>query len=209
MAEETGARRWCMLRMSGQRTLAVCRALTSLGYDAWTPQLVLRRRRPRSKKMIEIDAAILPTFVFLRADLLPDLHRLMATPGAPLPAFSIFTYAGRVPLVGDAAMQSLRAEEARAAAAHEAVRQREQLLAERSKRQQQRAALRASARTYGPGDAVTINQPAFTGMTGIVERGIGKSAVVKLGGALTVTIEAWLLAPAGVNGEHALMGTAA
>ncbi|WP_203310483.1 hypothetical protein [Sphingomonas beigongshangi] len=209
MVEEAGARRWCMLRMSGQRTLAVCRALTTLGYDAWTPQIIVRRRRPRSKKTIEIDAAILPTFVFLRADLLHDLYRLMAQPGPGLPAFSIFTYAGRVPLVGDAAMRALRDEEARAAAAHEAVRQREKLLADRTAEQRQRAALRAGARTYQTGERVTIAQPAFAGMTGIVERGMGKAAIVNLGGSISVTIEAWLLEPAGVNREHALVGAAA
>ena len=207
--QDSAVRRWCILRTAGPRTLPLCRALTSLGYDAWAPQLTIRRRRPRSKQTIEIDAPILPTFVFLRSDLLGDLYRLMALPTSPLPAFRLFTYAGRVPLIGEAQMRSLRQEEANEQAKRSALLERERLIAERSQRHRERAMLRASARTYEAGDRVTVTQPAFAGMTGVVERGAGKAAVVNLGGSITVTIEAWLLEPVGVKGEHTLMGAAA
>jgi ribosomal protein L21E len=207
--QDGAVQRWCILRTAGPRTLPLCRALVSLGYDAWAPQLTIRRRRPRSKQTIEIDAPILPTFVFLRSNLLGDLYRLMALPTSPLPAFRLFTYAGRVPVIGEGQIQSLRQEETQEQAKRSAMLERERLISERSERHRERAALRASARTYEAGDRVTVTQPAFAGMTGVVERGAGKAAVVNLGGSITVTIEAWLLAPIGVNGEHIRMGAAA
>lgn len=209
--QEEGAavQRWCILRTAGPRTLPLCRALTSLGYDAWAPQLTIRRRRPRSKQTIEIDAPILPTFVFLRSDLLDDLYSLMALPTSPLPPFRLFTYSGRVPLIGEGQMRSLRQEEANEQVKHSALLERERLIAERSQRHRERAILRASAQTYEKGDRVTVTQPAFAGMTGVVERGLGKAAVVNLGGSITVTIEAWLLEPAGVKREQACKAAAA
>lgn len=149
--------------------------------------------------MTEIQAAILPTFVFLRAGQLNDVRRLHALPGSPLPAFSVLSHAGQVPLVSEAQIGALRDEEGRAAAAHKGVKDREARLAERSERQRQRAILRASAPTYVPGDRVRITEPAFAGMTGIVERGQGKAAVVNLGGSISLTIEAWLLEPVGTQ----------
>lgn len=189
------ARRWCILRTAGARTLPLAASLNAAGFDAWTPQLTIRRRRPRSKAMVELQAAILPTFVFLRSDRLDDLRRLAMRPGSALVQFSVLSHAGRVPLITDAQMATLRDEEDRAAAAHQVVKDREQRLAERSERQRKRATLRASAPSYAPGDQVRVLQPAFAGMTGFVERGVGKAVVVNLGGSISVTIEAWLLEP--------------
>lgn len=169
----------------------------------------IRRRRPRSKVMRELQAAILPTFVFLRADALDNLRRLIATSKSALPPFSVLSHAGRVPLVSERQMAALRAEEERSASAHQVVLEREARLAERNERQRQRAILRASAPTFEAGAKVRVTQPAFAGMTGIVERGQGKAAVVNLGGSISITIEAWLLESVGVNREHSLMGAAA
>jgi ribosomal protein L21E len=197
----TAAGRWCILRIAGPQTLPLAASLQRGDFKAWAPQMVIRRRRPRSKVMTEIQAAILPTFVFLQAGQLNDVRRLHALPGSPLPAFSVLSNAGRVPLVSEAQMAALRDEEQRACAAHQAVKDREARLAERSERQRQRAILRASAPTYAAGDRVRITEPAFAGMTGIVERGQGKAAVVNLGGSISLTIEAWLLEPVGASAE--------
>lgn len=193
--------RWCVLRTAGPRTLPLLAALLCAGLDVWTPQATIRRRRPRSKAMTELQAAILPTFVFLRAPQLDNVRQMRALPGSSLPPFSLLTHAGRVPLITGTQMAALRDEEQRAGAAHQAVKDREARLAERSERQRQRAILRASAPTYAPGDRVRITEPAFAGMTGIVERGQGKAAVVNLGGSISLTIEAWLLEPVGASAE--------
>lgn len=176
--------RWCILRTSGGRTLTLARSLVAAGIDAWTPMLVTKRRRPRSKATIELDAPILPTFVFARERHLPDLYRVLAAPRNPHPDFSIFRHAGRIPVISGAAMASLRAEEEREAS----VRTRE---AERSRL----SALKARGVVPPVGSVVRVPQMAFTGMTGVVEGARGRAALVNFGGGLTMTIDAWLLAP--------------
>ena len=176
--------RWCILRTSGGKTLTLARSLVAAGIDAWTPMLVTKRRRPRSKVQIEIDAPILPTFVFARAAHIPDLYRALAAPMNPHPAFSVMRHAGRIPLVGDSSMASLRAEEQAAADEHS-----------RKAERARRAKLKARGEVPPIGTVVRVKLVAFTGMTGVVEVAKGRAAVVNFGGGLTFTIEAWLLTP--------------
>ena len=201
--------RWCIQRTAGPRTLPLAASLIAAGFDAWAPQMTIRRRRPRSKTMTELQAAILPTFVFLSANGLDDLRRLVAMSPAAVPPFSVMSHAGRVPLISEWQMSALRAEEERAATAHKMIVDREARLAERNERQRQRAILRASAPTFEAGAKVRVTQPAFAGMTGIVERGQGTAAIVNLGGSISITSGAWILESVGVNREHLLMGAAA
>lgn len=53
----------------------------------------------------------LSTFVFARADGEPDLIPILALPVSPHPAFSIFRYAGGVPLIREGQVDSLRRAE--------------------------------------------------------------------------------------------------
>ena len=74
MGDISGASdRWCILRTSGARTLALADLLTRAGFEAWSPRKTLKRMKPGVKPRldgtrptIEIDTPILPTFVFAR-----------------------------------------------------------------------------------------------------------------------------------------------
>lgn len=185
MAEQAvGAQpaRYCIIRTAGAATLTVANALVAAGIAAWTPRAVIKRRRPRSKATVEREAPILPTFVFVPADYLPDLYRMLAAPVKPQPSFSIFRHAGRIPLVSAGQMVSLRVEEEQAADA--LLRERERARA---------VALRAATNVPPIGTRVRVPQVAFTGMTGVVEGGKGRAAVVNFGGGRTITVDAWLL----------------
>lgn len=153
------ALKWCILRTSPGRTLPLFRSLVEAGMDAWTPVEVLKRRRPRSKITLEIDAPILPTFVFAPASHLQDLMRLAAAPTGPHPAFSVFRHLDRVPLIEAGQIEGIRAEEQRG----------------------RRKAQQAQRRTFAPGQGVSVPEGPFAGMSGIVQEGDGKFALVAFG----------------------------
>lgn len=184
-ADEAGA--WCILRTSAGRTLALVRSLVEAKIDAWSPLEVRSRRRPRSKVRVEHEVAIVPSFVFVRADRLGELMAIAASPMNPHPAFSLFKHAGRVPLIPDREITSLRQAEQRAADA---------------RRKTQRKHLDAGAHvhlTEGPG----------AGLEGVVEQGgNGKFAKVSIGG-ITLKIATWLLQVDDVISGQPDIGTAA
>jgi hypothetical protein len=95
------AQRWCILRTSGGRTLALARSLSDAGLDVWTPVQSLTKRRGRTRERVAYDAPIMPTFVFARAQHLADLERIRELPAGTHPGFSIFRYLGRIPLISD------------------------------------------------------------------------------------------------------------
>lgn len=173
---------WLVLRTSAPRTLPLSRSLAAAGFDVWTPMVTTKRRLPRRKTKVERDAPILPTFVFARAYHLSDLLRARTRTPSPHPPFSVFHYFGRIPLIADGQMGSLRIEEERAALAYAKDKDRERL-----------AELKAKAKDFAVGESVTVPQSAFAGMTGVVESKKGKSAVIDFGGGKTITIGAWLL----------------
>ena len=140
------AKRWCILRTSPSRTLVVADYLTShdVGIEAWTPRRTFKRVKPGRCNLIdgkpptvEIDAPILPSFVFAPAR---DADRLLglASNEDPLrPAFSVFAYGGRIPFVGDRDVAGLRQAEAEALTALQLQRDAET--------RQERRRLRAAA----------------------------------------------------------------
>ena len=169
---------WCIVSTSPARTLPLAASLCAVGIDAWTPaQKVKRLARNGRKPHAEIDAPILPRFVFVRAAALPDLAAAVASPLSPHPAFSIFRYAGRIPLIGDREIAALRAMEEK---------ERERIaLAER----------KAKRPRFDKGQRVRCDEPSFTGLVGhVVEMREGK-AVVSFGGPFTFNIASWLLQP--------------
>lgn len=196
------SQRWCILRTSGSRTLALADSLTAAGLDAWTPRLTTRRRLPRSPAHREIVVPILTTFVFARAchrdELRAIIARRLLRSADQHPPFSIFEHAGRIPVIADDAIAGLRAEEDRATAAYKIITDREAASAEHNARRQRIAELRAGAPNYPVGARVTVPQVAFAGMTGVVERGKGKKPAVNFGGGVVIEIEAWLLEAAPV-----------
>jgi hypothetical protein len=195
---------WCILRTSGAKTLPLAESLTKAGFDVWTPKRTFRRALRvgrKNERKVEIDAPILPTFVFASAH---DLHSLAVAASAedsPHPSFSIFRYLGRIPLVGHASVVGLRDAER---AATEAIQmERDEDVRREARRvriamlkteQARRKALRSERRNFSEGASVTVAEmPALTGMTGVVLESDGKSALVWFGGLLTMNIEAWRL----------------
>jgi hypothetical protein len=107
--------RWCILRTSGARTLALADSLTQAGFEAWSPRKTLMRVKPGVKPrddgtrvMMEVGAAILPTFVFARARDLQTLARVACADITPHPPFSIFHHYGRYPEIADASVMGLQ-----------------------------------------------------------------------------------------------------
>lgn len=165
---------WCILRTSGARTLPLAKSLKAAGFDVWTPVQVDKRRLPRGRKgQIEREVPITPTFVFARADRAADLLRVLAMPVNPHPAFSVFRYLGRVPLIADREIAHLHGAEDRA----------------------KRVVLKAQRHAFVVGATVRVNEGAATGMSGIVEEGDGRFALVAFGGGFRMKIATFLLRP--------------
>jgi hypothetical protein len=204
------ADRWIILRTTGAKTLPLARSLREAGFDVWTPERVMRRVRAHARLLpggkrptIDVDAPIMPTLVFARAVHLGELAIASVAAVSPHPSFSIFRHAGRVPLVGDAQIDGLRAEEREQAEIIAALREcetrdeerRARAAAMRTKAARLKA-LRSERRRFAAGDRVRVaDYPAFAGMVGVIESSDGKSARVVFGGTWAITIEAWQILP--------------
>lgn len=177
---------WCILRTAGPRTLAMVKWLTAAGLDVWTPSQTISVRRPRSKERIEREAPIMPTFAFARSHHIPELQRIMRSPVSH-PQFSIFQHDGGFPIIGDRDIASLRAAEDRAKV----------------------SVLKKQRHVFPIGQNVTVPESSFAGMTGVVEQGDGKFALVCFGGSFRVKIATFLLRTDEVHRVPAITGTAA
>ena len=207
--------RWAILRTSGGQTLPLMRSLREAGFDVWSPAKPIRRtiraKTPSGTRLIEAEVPILPTFVFANDRDLAALGDIAALSISPHPAFSVFRYGGRVPIVGDAEVRGLREEEARVVALHQAIRDAESyaegekirivaIKSEAARRRatkdlerQQRAALRSTRKTYEPGTEVEVSEmPALAGVAGVVETSDGVHAWVRFG-SHSWKIEGWRL----------------
>lgn len=211
---------WCILSTSGGRTLPLARSLAKAGVEVWTPTRTIRRPAPgqrrrlvmgQRRKMIEVDVAILPGFVFARADRLDDLAAIAHDPMSRHPAFTVFQVAGRVPLVADASIAGLREEEERAAAFAQSLRDAETREEARRRRAEfmrtekaRRAALRRERREFAIGANVeVVEMPSMAGMVGRVIASTGTAATIDFGGAFPMQVEAWRVIPSALSGEAA------
>ncbi|OHT19923.1 MULTISPECIES: transcription termination/antitermination protein NusG [Edaphosphingomonas] len=154
---------WCILRMKGQSTLPVFRALAEAGYDVWTPIQIQSRRVPRSKSRVERPVPIMPTYVFARAARIRDLFEVSQTVG-----FSVFHHRDRVPLIADREIEGLRTAE-------------------------ERAKPRDRKRVFRVGERVRVPEGAFAGLEGIVEQSDGRHTLVCFGGRLSINVDSFLL----------------
>lgn len=165
------AKDWCILRTSGPRTLKLAASLVGAGFDVWTPTMTAQRRKGRKRERVDCPAPITPTFVFARAAQLGDLIREASALASPHPPFSVFRYRDRIPLLADRSLSALRSAEEQDRLKH----------------------LKATRRTVPAGTSIKLTEGAFAGMTGIVEGGNGKEAVVNFGGGFVVSIATYLL----------------
>lgn len=155
---------WCILRTSAGQTLALAKSLAESDIDAWTPLKVARRRLPRGRKSHrEIEAPIMPTFVFVRYDRLDDLRAILALPMTPHPAFSIFRHLGAIPSVLNREIERLRTQELRGQP-------------------------KAKRPVFNAGARVRVEEDNFTGLHGVVEGSEGGFTFVCFGGAIQFKI---------------------
>jgi hypothetical protein len=160
--EPSAASLWCVLRTSGRSTMRLADSLAAIGIEAWTPREVASVRRGfRARKRVDVDQAMLPSFVFADARWVDVLAMIAVDPVSPHPAFSLFRHLDRYPLVNNAGLGPLRR-------------------LEQSRRTQR--ALRAKANLHAKGDRVKLTEGSFAGMHGVVEQAGGGFAMVAFPG---------------------------
>ncbi|TZG24880.1 hypothetical protein [Sphingomonas montanisoli] len=181
------ARRWCILRTAGARTLLLQEALASAGIEAWTPRLVVTRRRARTRVPYEVAQPIAPTFVFVRAVHKPELIRALSLGVNPYPAFSFFRHEGRIPEIADGEIAGLRVEEER----HRIVR------------------LKKQPHSVKRGQHIRLQQGPYSGLSGVVTDERGRFVAIDLGGSMRVRVASWLLNSNDVDDAQPFTGAAA
>ncbi|WP_419808375.1 transcription termination/antitermination protein NusG [Sphingomonas sp.] len=168
---------WIILRCSAARTLKLAASLQAAGLEVWTPTGVATRvgRGKQRREQVATPAPITPTFVFAPAGHVRGMLGLASAMASPHPSFSVFRHRDRVPVIRDGSLNALRQEEEK-------------------QQTKQRKATRRSVRV---GATVKMEEGAFAGMTGTVERGNDRKALVNFGGGFVVEIATYLL-PEGV-----------
>lgn len=184
---------WCIIRTSGPRTLPLVRSLRKSGFDAWTPTAMQRKRRPRSDKYRDIEAAVLPTFAFARSEHLTELLALQHAPVSDHPPFTVLQHRDRFPLVADAAMVPLREYEEKLAHDWEEFLKADRIARKKSRRWRGAEARRA----YVLGQIVRVPDTAFEGLDGeIVEVKKNGELVLSFHGfSTTATVDSCLVEP--------------
>lgn len=163
---------WCILRMAAPRTITVVQSLTRAGFDVWTPTDWVPCRMTKARKRRKRPEPLLSTFAFARADHLPDLIAIMASPVAQHPDFSILRHGDGFALIEDQELEALRTFE----------------------KDTQRATDRSQpAPVFKIGDRVALpNRDAFASMNGVVEAVEGKFYVLVFpGSTLRIKADAW------------------
>lgn len=181
---------WIILTCSNAKTLDLARSLTEAGYEAWSPVETIQRRSRSGSKPEEVTRAIMPSFVFARAEneieLLALSHsptlnyrvwdrelRRMVTRGHPF--FRFFRPFGESTRVSDAQLDHLRKLE--------------------KKRRP-----KGKPRSFANGVSVRFTEGGFEGLVGIVEETRGEYTVVTISDwAIPVHVSTWLLHPSTCN----------
>lgn len=214
IGRDNGADGWCILRTKPGATIRLAQSLARANIETWTPIAVTSRLRTRlgSRRLpkpmrIEQTLPITPSLVFVRAFYLPRVAAMAIGQPNQHPPFSLYRHAGRIPILADRSIAGLREAEERARVAitkerddEDRERRREDRIALMRTEREKRKALRTERRVFGSGQAVTVSDaPAFAGMTGVIEKGDGRSYFVSFGGSLRLEIEAWRLSPHDVD----------
>lgn len=153
--------------MAAPRTLKLVASLREAGFEIWTPVVERQRRAPRSKKKAEgtVEHPIAPTFAFARAIHIAELRAIRRDPRSPHLAFSLLQHRGSVVQISDSDLTGLRAAQER--------------------EQRKVGSIRKDrARPLDVGSAVTMEEGAFAGMSGIVVSSDGRRTYLNFGGLL-------------------------
>lgn len=219
-------KRWCILRTNGPKTLALVDALSSVGFEAWTPRRFIRRPAPgqrrrlvmgQRRRMIEVAAAILSGFVFVREGAEDDLVRFARNQSNAHLPFTVMQRCGHAALVSEASVSGLRNAERAAEDAIQCERDAEsrddarRARAERLGSERARIkALRQVRRSFTPGDRVMVSDShALAGLEGEIIKSNGTTADIDFGGVYSMTVEAWRILPVVLRTDGSQMSDAA
>lgn len=154
---------WIILRMASGDTLRVARSLSAAGLTVWTPVERKKQRMKLDRSRIVKETALMPSYVFGRAEHLTELVRLEVLPTGDHPRFSVFRYLGGVPLIADEQLAPVREAENESTAAY---------------RQWLRRGKKAPV--LEAGTEVRATEGGFAGMGGVVEGQRGQYTLVTL-----------------------------
>jgi transcription antitermination factor NusG len=184
-AQTSSETSWCILRMAGQRTLAVAESLAEAGIEVWTP-VETKRHQLRAGKSGSVTTTqpIMPTFVFARSRHQVELAAIARAPISPHPRFSLFHHMDRIVTVKDREMERLRDAE-------------------------RRAVPKPQRPTLPVGTKVRPEQGPYTGLAGEVVSSKNGFCLVFFGGWMTVEIETFQLTPLGVDDAKPPIGNPA
>lgn len=166
---------WCVLRMAAPRTVTVVQSLVRVGIEVWTPTDWVPCRPTKTRSRRKRPVPLLSTFAFARAEWLPELIAIMASPTSKHPDFSILRHGDGFALVEDPGLQGLRDHEVSC----------------------RRATDRSQpAPVFKIGDPVKLpKRDAFASMNGVVEKVEGKFYVIGFPGwSLPIKAEPWEMA---------------
>lgn len=219
-------KRWCILRTNGPKTLMLAEALVRAGFEAWTPRRLIRRPAPgqrrrlvlgQRRRMIEVAAAILSGFVFVREGAEHDLIRFArSSTNAHLP-FAVMQRCGHAALVSEASVAGLRDAESIADVQAQAERDAETReearrirVARLGSEKSRIKALRQVRRSFAPGDRVVVQDfHALAGLEGAITKSNGTTAEIDFGGIYSMTVEAWRVLPVVLRTDGSQMSDAA
>ena len=156
---------WFILRCASADTLKVAGQLEKRGFDVWTPVERKHGRRPRTRAEYDKTFALMPSYVFANMHHLAELQGMADLPSADTPRFTLFRYAGGVPLIADDQLGALRAEEGRL----QAVYARHVAKGKRGPR-------------FTGGEIVRLQEGGFAGLEGTVIEQQGQFTLVSLAG---------------------------
>lgn len=180
---------WCILRCSNCKTLELARTLNEAGFEAWAPVTREEGRKGDQRTRDEIAVPLMASFVFARADRLPDLLALSHSPALQFrvwdsskrrmvtrghPYFRVFR-GGAHRLIPDAELEPLRRLERKP----------------RPKRVE---------RMFSVGQRVRTDEAGFAGLNGTVIASRGKAVLVAFGW-LEAEIPTWAVRPVDETGQ--------
>lgn len=155
--------------------MPLLRSLTRAGIEAWTPVEQSTKRVPRANVKRIVDRAVLPSYIFTKAEQMPDLLAIMNSPSKDHREFRLFKHNGGIPLIADSTLDALR------------------MFARKS-------TAKAIAPSLNIGDTIKLTDGSFAGLSGEIES-VGKAfATVRLPGFNTpIKVANFYLLPEGEN----------
>lgn len=156
---------WFILRCASADTLKVASQLEKRGFDVWTPVERKRGRKPRTRAHYDKTFPLMPSYVFVSVHDITAVQRLAVIPSADTPRFTIFQHGGGIPLIADAQLDALRAEESRLQAIYA-----------------KQVAKGKKGPKFDAGHIVRISEGPFAGLGATVQEQQGQFTLVNLDG---------------------------